>query len=125
MAASGLGYIYINSVPKAPPMPDHKKKEPRKKPFNVDMAEQRIERLFELAWKAYPERPGLADRYVDIARRISMRHRVSLPPELKKRVCKKCMSFLVPGENSRVRLDGKNVIVTCLKCGGIKRYPYK
>ncbi len=60
--------------------------ESRKKPFNVDMAEQRIKRLFELAKKSYSQRPDLADRYVDIARRISMRHRVSIP-----RVQKKCL----------------------------------
>ncbi|AFC99529.1 RNase P subunit Rpp21 [Methanocella conradii HZ254] len=97
----------------------------KKKPFNVDMAEQRIKRLFKLAEKAYKKRPDLADRYVEISRRISMRHRVGIPGELKRKVCKKCGSYLVAGENSRVRLDGKNVIITCLKCGAIKRYPYK
>jgi ribonuclease P protein subunit RPR2 len=106
-------------------MSARRKNDSYKKPFNVDMADQRIKRLFELAEKAYPERPDLANRYVDIARRISMRHRVSIPRELKKRICKKCGSFLVPGENSRVRLDGKNVIITCLECDAIKRYPYK
>ncbi len=102
-----------------------KKKETRKKPFNVDMAEQRIKRLFELAEKAFAERPDLANRYVDIARRISMRHRVSIPRQLKRRVCKKCGAFLVPGQNSRIRLNGKNITITCTECGAIKRYPYK
>ena len=106
-------------------MADRKRKEPPKKPFNVDMAEQRIKRLFQLAQKAYPKRPELADRYVDVARRISMRHRVSIPRELKKRICKECGSYLMPGENSRIRLDGKNIVITCMKCGAIKRYPYK
>jgi ribonuclease P protein subunit RPR2 len=106
-------------------MSAHVKKGPRKKPFNVDMAEQRIKRLFDLAEQAFPGRPDLARRYVEIARRISLRHRVGIPGELKKRVCKKCGAFLVTGENSRIRLDGKNVIITCLECGEIKRYPYK
>jgi ribonuclease P protein subunit RPR2 len=106
-------------------MPERRKREPQRKPFNVDMAEQRITRLFNLAGRAFPRRPDLADRYVDIARRISMRHRVGIPRELKKRVCKECGSFLVPGENCRVRLDGKNVLITCIKCGTVKRYPYK
>ncbi len=105
-------------------MSAHGKKGPRRKPFNIDMAEQRIRRLFELAEKAYPERPDLAKRYAAIARRISMRHRVSIPRELKKRVCKKCGAFLVPGGNCRVRLDGRNAIITCLECGALKRYPY-
>lgn len=106
-------------------MPDRKKKEPQRKPFNVDMAEQRIKRLFELAERAYPQRRDLANRYVDIARRISMRHRVGIPRELKRRVCKGCGSFLVPGENCRIRLDGNNIVITCLECGAVKRYPYK
>jgi ribonuclease P protein subunit RPR2 len=97
----------------------------RKKPFNVDMAEQRIKRLFSLAEQIFPRRPELADRYVDIARRISMRHRVSIPRELKRRVCKECHAYLVPGNNSHTRLDGRNVVITCNRCGAIKRYPYK
>ena len=93
--------------------------------FNVDLAGQRIERLFKLATEAYAERPDLADRYVDIARRISMRHRVSIPRELKRNICKQCYAYLQPGSNARVRADGRNVVITCLKCGGIRRYPYK
>jgi ribonuclease P protein subunit RPR2 len=91
----------------------------------VDLARQRIERLFELADRSYAERPDLSDRYVDIARRISMRHRVSIPRELKRNICKDCYSYLRPGSNARVRADGRNVVITCLKCGGIRRYPYK
>ena len=101
------------------------RKQAGKKAFNVDLAEQRIRRLFQLAEGACRERPDLADRYVAIARRISMRHRVGLPRELKRRVCKSCYCYLVPGANARVRADGRNVIITCLRCGGIRRYPYK
>lgn len=95
------------------------------KAFNVDMARQRIGRLFEMAARVYRDRPDLADRYVDIARRISMRHRVSIPPDLKRSVCKQCYGYLAPGSSARVRADGRNVVITCLRCGGIKRYPYK
>jgi len=96
-----------------------------RKAFNVEMAGQRIDRLFALAEKACRDRPDLADRYVDIARRISMRHRVSIPGHLKRHVCKQCGGYLAPGINARVRIDGKNVLITCQRCGGIKRYPYK
>jgi ribonuclease P protein subunit RPR2 len=106
-------------------MAAHKRREFQKKPYNVEMAEQRIDRLFSLAEKAFPTRPELADRYVDIAKRISMRHRVSIPGQYKKRICKQCGSYLMPGKNSRIRLDGKNLIITCQNCGAIKRYPYK
>ena len=106
-------------------MAEFRKKPGQKKPYNVDMAEQRIKRLFSLAEKTFPERPELADRYVEIARKISMRHRVSIPGEFKRRICKECHAYLMPGQNSRIRLDGKNMVITCLKCGTIKRYPYK
>lgn len=96
-----------------------------RKAFNVEMAGQRIDRLFALAEKACRDRPDLADRYVDIARRISMRHRVSIPGELKRHVCRQCGGYLAPGVNARVRIDGRNVLITCQRCGGIKRYPYK
>jgi ribonuclease P protein subunit RPR2 len=94
------------------------------KPFNVDMAEQRIERLFAMAAEIGGRRPDLANRYMDIARRISMRHRVSIPRRFKRNVCKECYAYLMPGRNARVRVDGNNVIITCLVCGGIRRYPY-
>lgn len=106
-------------------MAERRRKPEGKRPFNVDMAEQRIRRLFNLAAEVFPTRPDLSNRYVDIARRISMRHRVSIPSEFKRSVCKECHAFLVPGANSRVRVDGNNVVITCLKCGCIKRYPYK
>jgi ribonuclease P protein subunit RPR2 len=106
-------------------MAAHRRREFHKKPYNVEMAEQRIDRLFSLAEKAFSTRPELADRYVDIARRISMRHRVSIPGPYKKRICKECGAYLMPGQNSRIRLDGKNMVITCVKCGTIKRYPYK
>lgn len=108
-------------------MPDQMKgkKGRDQRSFNVDLANQRIERLFAMAAEAYTGRPDLADRYVDIARRISMRHRVSIPRELKRSICKDCYSYLRPGSNARIRADGHNVVITCLKCGGVRRYPYK
>jgi ribonuclease P protein subunit RPR2 len=45
-------------------------------------------------------------------------------PELKRTFCKSCGSLLVPGNNSRVRLKGNTIIISCLDCGNIKRYPY-
>jgi ribonuclease P protein subunit RPR2 len=102
----------------------YKKKAAGKKAFNVDIASQRISRLFELAAKAFDKSPGLADRYVALARRIGTRHRVRIPKEYRRRMCKKCGAYLVPGVNSRTRLDGVNVVRTCMACGDIKREPY-
>ena len=96
----------------------------KQKALIKDLAIQRIERLFKLAGDEYGEHPERSDRYVLLARRIGMRYRVSLPRELKRKLCKNCQSYLVPGSNSRVRLRGNYVVMTCLKCGNQMRYPY-
>lgn len=90
----------------------------------MDIASQRMARLFELAEKAFHENPKQADRYVALARRIGTRHRVRIPKEFRRRMCKKCGAYLVPGVNSKTRLDGVNIIKTCMACGDIKREPY-
>ncbi len=93
-----------------------------------DIARQRIELLFEMANKIHKQYPDLAQRYVDLARKIGMRCRVKIPSWLKRRICKHCKSFLIPGVNCRVRLRTNrfpHVVVTCFKCGRPMRYPYK
>jgi ribonuclease P protein subunit RPR2 len=92
----------------------------------VKLAEERIDLLYRFAREVFSEDPSLADRYVEIARRISMRCRVRIPRELKRYTCKGCGGLLVPGANCRVRIRperGTAVVVTCLKCGRVKRYP--
>ncbi|KXS41580.1 MAG: RNAse P, Rpr2/Rpp21 subunit [Methanolobus sp. T82-4] len=98
------------------------KRKHKKKAVAKEIALERIKYLFELADREYPTDPDRSDRYVSLARRIGMRYRVSVPPELKKRMCKSCSSFLTPGSNCRVRLKGGLLIVTCQKCGNIQRY---
>ncbi|RLI13583.1 ribonuclease P [Candidatus Bathyarchaeota archaeon] len=92
------------------------------------IALRRIRRLFELALQVVHDEPELADRYVEIARRIAMRARVKLPREYKRLVCKRCKRFIVPGLTCRVRLQPRrepHVVITCLRCGGIYRIPIK
>lgn len=93
--------------------------------FRKDMAKQRIEMLFNLAEEAYPRSMLLANRYVEIARNISMKCNVRLNRKERRKFCHKCYSFLVPGVNCRVRLSGKYVVVSCLNCGNKMRYRYK
>ncbi len=96
----------------------------KRKGWIRDMAKQRIERLFELAEQGFGEHPERSDRYIHLARRIGMRHNVRISRELKRRVCRHCYSYLVPGGNARVRLRGEYVAVTCLACKKLMRYPY-
>lgn len=91
-----------------------------------EIARERIEILLELAKKVFPSDRILSKRYVELARRISMKARVPLIKEQKMFICKGCGSLLVPGVNCRVRTRpefGTTLIVTCLDCGRKKRYP--
>ncbi len=95
-----------------------------------DIAIQRIKLLYRYA--IYEIRKGnvqLARRYVYIAKRIAAKARVKLPKSIKRSICKNCLVPLVPGVTSRIRLRsegrGSRVVVTCLVCGWIHRYPYK
>lgn len=88
------------------------------------MAQGRIRRLFELAEQEFSDHPERSDRYVLLAMKIGTRYRVRIPKDLKLRFCKNCNSFLVPGRNARVRLNGNYIITTCLNCNKPMRRPY-
>ncbi len=99
----------------------------KNKAISQKLARERIKLLFSEAEKAFSEHPERAKRYVEMARKIGTKHNVSLSGGLKKRFCKKCGGFLVPGTNCTVRLDSVkgNIIFTCKSCRTVKRYPYK
>lgn len=96
----------------------------RNKGAERELAVGRVRRLMTLAQAASPEDSVRADRYVGLARRIAMRYQVSLPRELRRRVCRGCDGLLVPGRSARVRVAHGRVTVTCLRCDTVKRYPY-
>ena len=86
------------------------------------IAETRMEKLMAMSReRASSGDPVLARRYVDLARRISMRTKTKIPKE--HIYCKKCLMPMVPG-TSCVRLGSRKVIIRCLECGGLKRIPY-
>jgi ribonuclease P protein subunit RPR2 len=89
------------------------------------VAVERIKRLFELAEEVFEEHPELADRYVKHAWRMMTRYNIRLPRDLRRKFCRKCLSFWKPGISCRVRLQSGCVVVTCLRCGHITRLPYK
>ncbi|UCE44514.1 MAG: ribonuclease P, partial [Candidatus Bathyarchaeota archaeon] len=60
------------------------------------IALQRIHTLFHLARETIHEDPKLAQRYVEIARKIAMRTRIRLPREYRRLVCRHCKSFILP-----------------------------
>ncbi|RLI07699.1 ribonuclease P [Candidatus Bathyarchaeota archaeon] len=93
-----------------------------------EIALERIRILFRLADEVFHQNPERAQRYVDLARRIAMRVRIHLPRDLRRRICRRCKGFLVPGVNCRVRIRQRrepHVAITCLRCGAIMRIPLR
>lgn len=86
------------------------------------IARERCGKLLKMAREAYAAEPSLAKRYVLLARRISMRHRISLGNE---EYCKKCDTIFIPGVTLKTRLAKGIRLNTCASCGFIRRVPYK
>ncbi|MEK6962856.1 MAG: ribonuclease P protein component 4 [Nanoarchaeota archaeon] len=101
-------------------MPKKFKDPKEKKKLAVD----RIHTLFLEAEEQFKKRPELSNRYVELARKIAMKARVQMPHEYKRRFCKKCHSYLMPGVNCRVRLTQHKVVYTCGVCKEYMRMPY-
>ncbi|AJF61132.1 TPA: ribonuclease P [Candidatus Woesearchaeota archaeon] len=89
-----------------------------------EIALERINELFSQAEKVFRKSPDLADRYVELARKIGMKYKVTMPRQHKRRFCKHCYTYLVPGANCRVRLTGQKVVYFCHKCRNYMRFPY-
>jgi len=90
----------------------------------VDIAEERISLLFDEAERAaHRGRMDLADRYVALARQVGMRYNVALPAHMRRRACRGCHGYLMPGTTSRVRLNRGRASITCLRCGHVTRIP--
>jgi ribonuclease P protein subunit RPR2 len=90
------------------------------------IAKKRIENLFLNAEKKALEQDfTLADRYVKLARKISMRNLVSIPRQYKKKYCKHCYSYLKPSINCRIRIHRNKIIIFCENCQKYTRIPLK
>ncbi|MGC8816830.1 MAG: ribonuclease P protein component 4 [Candidatus Hadarchaeum sp.] len=89
-----------------------------------ELALERVARLFEQAEKIFASNPELADRYVRAAWRLKTRYNLRLPGDIRLKFCRKCLSYWKPGVTCRVRVKSKRIIITCLKCGRVKRLPW-
>lgn len=92
-----------------------------------DLAKQRIIKLLRMADSIYRTEPGLAIKYGELARRISLRSRVKIPREWRSRFCKRCGVLLFPGLNASIRTRERrfpHIVIKCDICGSIRRIPY-
>jgi ribonuclease P protein subunit RPR2 len=91
-----------------------------KRPALEKLALERMGILIQNAISNARKDPQLAQRQAYLARRLSMRHKVRMPYQLRMTFCKKCKKFIAPGLNSRVRLGRsslKSIRITCNFCG--------
>ncbi len=88
------------------------------------IAMERVKKLLKMADSIFEENPKLANRYVELAWKIKTRYNLRLSREFKIKFCRKCRSFLVPGETCRFRFRSSRMVITCLECGYEKRIPY-
>jgi ribonuclease P protein subunit RPR2 len=97
----------------------------RHKGHERQIAKERIETLAALAAQmALAKDLEHADRYVQLARKIGMRYNVRLPRDLRARICRECLRYLLPGVTCTVRVHRRRVRVTCRYCGTVYRHPY-
>lgn len=94
------------------------------------MALNRIELLLGLAESKSLDRNArgkqLAQRYVNLSRRISEHYKVKMPKQLKYRVCKGCNNFLIPGLNCQVKVASSHGYVAYMcECGRESHVFYK
>lgn len=89
------------------------------------IAEGRIRTLFQQAEEVFSSDKSLANRYVTLARKIAMKTKLRIHPELKGKFCKHCYKFLQPGVNSRIRTRAGKVIISCLECKKFRRIMLK
>lgn len=87
-----------------------------------EIALKRINILFKEADSNFKKHPERSNRYVEIARKISMKVNLRIPRELKRKFCKHCYNYLKPGVNARVRIRKGKVIYYCFSCKKYMRY---
>jgi ribonuclease P protein subunit RPR2 len=96
-----------------------------RKPEAVDrICRERIATLLLLAQSVFSKNPARANRYVEIARKIGMKHKVRLTSQQRKMFCSHCHAFLMPSVNCRVRLRNNKVVYYCKECRHYMRFPY-
>ena len=91
----------------------------------ASVATERFQILLDQAKRMALTDETLSRRYVSLARKISSRTKIRIPRESKMYLCKGCGLALVPGHNAKVRLHAHTtgIVISCLSCGAVKRYP--
>ncbi len=97
----------------------------RSKPkYQKKLVVEQIKTLFEQAKLRFREDRKLSNKYIKTARKLGMKFKVRIPKGLKRKFCRHCYSYLVPGVNLRVRTHNGKVVYYCLECKRFMRFKY-
>jgi len=93
----------------------------------AEIVKQRIEILFYLAQDVFPKDPELAKHYAKLIKELGKHYRIRLPKEIKRGICKRCGSLLMPGASASFRLASSKgfAVYKCLNCGAELHVYYK
>lgn len=94
----------------------------KQKPTSKEILEK-VNALFFLAENIFPKSPEKANKLVAKARVLAMKSQFKLPSEFKRRFCRHCHSFLVPGKNLRIRTREGKLVYFCTSCKKFWRKP--
>ncbi|KAM6188511.1 ribonuclease P protein subunit p21 [Sarcoramphus papa] len=86
---------------------------------------QRLSFLFQAAHWVLPYSPALARFYCSTQRGAARRLVLRMAPSVKRTVCRRCCSLLLPGAGGCVRLRGRGqprTVLRCRNCGRCRRY---
>jgi ribonuclease P protein subunit RPR2 len=92
---------------------------------NKAKAKEHVDELFAEAASVFDNDPQLSKRYVVIARKIAMKHKISFDREKKLSFCKECNAYLKKGFNSTIRIHDNRMVLTCKECGFVRRFVLK
>lgn len=80
-----------------------------------------------------PPQSALALQLASHLRAVSLKAQIRLSPDMKRSICKKCNTVLIPGRTSTSLIENKSrggrkpwadvLVIQCNFCGGQKRFP--
>jgi len=88
-------------------------------------AKKEIRSYLEKAKEKYTKDKAVANRYVQKARRLAMKHKIKLERNQQIMFCKHCFHFLMAGDNCRVRIRKKMIVNYCLDCKKFTKFVIK
>jgi len=89
-----------------------------------EIAEERIQRLFDMAEKAAKESDfEQADNCVRMAWKIKLKSRTRLTSYQKRLFCRRCLKFLADGKTGKYRTEKGWLLIKCGNCGDVRRFP--